>query len=193
MRHPIFLALLLLMLCGCHDPSPKAMYGVYGEEASFVSWMEGDSLAVLFVSPFMLASYAEETGLDEVQALQNLCGLSSEMVMEGTASSFALLRNLSGALVVATQDVEGKDVDDQMRLQALARGAKDLRKTSLADTLTSITGLADPFSFLESVTQVLVLDLTDLVSLDEHTDWEYLKAYLESYIEEVKRFQRRSF
>jgi hypothetical protein len=182
----------VLVVTGCKVEPVQAFYGVYADACAVVSWKERESLAVLILPLDLVEGYAGYTQLETGMALEHLIGLPAIQTWESTSQALSQARDLTTTLACTTTAKSRDEVDDQSRVEALVGGAGYLRKTGLADTLIAITGFSDPFSLLSGIRQVSVYDLRAAFTLPKAIDWKYVESYLNLYVEEVLRYQRRS-
>ena len=189
----LIILVVLLLFSGCADTSVKTYFATYEEAAFVVGFVQEKSLMVL-VLPQSLLEKARIGTISTLTAVEDLIGMKMDAVYEGSSDRYYQMQELATTLVVNTTDIEDRNnVDGLMRLEALGRGAGYLRKTGLTDTLATVAGFEDPFDNLKEFTQFQVIDLTDVLKSEDYTDWDRFKTAFAYYVEELLRYQRRSY
>lgn len=187
----VLFLVLALMLTSCSSKPVEAAYVLSDGSSACAAWIEADHLVVLLLDSAVVDGYAAYAKLDKGVAIQHLIGLPAKQVMHVSQELLSSFKQLATTLAAASGGVQRDQVDAQMRLEALTKGAGYLRKTLLADTLASITGQDDPFGKLETVTQATVFDIRTSLAVSQNTDWQNLGLYLKCYVEELRRYQRK--
>lgn len=185
--------LFLLVSCSQGTRTSQVFYGLFEQEMALVAFEQKGRLAVVLLPPSLIESYAEHTALDASKAFVNLVGIPTNQVVEISKDIYLELQSLVTTLATATRGVDASFVDDQIRLEVLVQSAGYLRKSELADTLAQVSGLEDPLASLQTIKEVQVLDMRDVMEQNTETiDWDGVQAYLKQYLEMVKRYQQRS-
>ncbi len=178
--------LSLLLFSGCaHDPS-SAYYGLFEDEATLIAFEAGDTLFMVILPWSLVTEHAELTDRGPSEVLLELGGMEPLLVVEREGGEFARIRDLLTTLVVNTTDRTLEEVDDQSRLEALKAGAPYLRKTGLADTLSTTCPGLDSFSLLQQIEQFRVYDLRSVLEEETVVDWQQLKSHMRLYLEQVQ-------
>jgi len=186
--------LALLSLTSCKEPSLMVFCTTYEEGQSIVGFAQDKSLMLLVLPQSLVQSAINETGFSAFDAIEDLLDMPLNARFTGNTALLDQYREIATTLVVNTKGIEDRDkVDGRMRLASLSSGAGYLRKTPLKDTLASVVGFEDPFAFLKEYTQFEVFDLTNVLQTEDFTDYKRFRASFAYYVEELLRYQRRSF
>ncbi|MGH0052891.1 MAG: hypothetical protein ACQ5SW_05840 [Sphaerochaetaceae bacterium] len=186
----LFLLLIVLLFSGCTQAAPSsAYYGLYEGESALVVF-EADKTAYLVILPWsLLVGYAELQNLSPAEAVEELCGLNSLVTIERDGKDLVIVRDLLTTLVVDTTDRTRQQVDANARLEALKAGAPYLRKSGLADTLSSICPGMDMLSWLQQVQQVRAFDLSGVLDEDSLADLTQLREHISLYLEQIQTIE----
>ncbi|NCC63218.1 MAG: hypothetical protein EOM15_00995 [Spirochaetia bacterium] len=186
--------MVLLSLIGCKEPSLFVFCTTYEEGQSIVGFAQDKSLMLLVLPQSLVQTAIKDTGFSAFDAIEDLLDVPLNARFTGNAVLLDQYREIATTLVVNTKGIEDRDkVDGRMRLASLSSGAGYLRKTPLKDTLASVVGFEDPFAFLEEYTQFEVFDLTDVLQTEDFADYKRFRTSFAYYVEELLRYQRRSF
>ncbi|NCC65535.1 MAG: hypothetical protein EOM15_12850 [Spirochaetia bacterium] len=186
--------MILVSLSGCKQQAIYVLCVTYEDAASIVCFAQQERLMVLVLPQELVAAATRETGLHEFEAIEDLLPVPLNARYTSKAAYLEEYRELTTTLVVNTTEIEERSkVDGRLRLEALHQGAGYLRKTPFKDTLASVVGFEDPFAFLEEYTEFEVFDLTDVLQTEDYTDYKRFRTSFTYYVEELLRYQRRSF
>ena len=67
-------------------------------------------------------------------------------------------------------------------LSCPANQSGDLRKTPFVSTLEMLTGLHDALALLQKMKACHTYDVGQFVTIDNNTDWKFLKGYLGQWL-----------
>lgn len=194
LRWFLLLLLLLSLFPSCRKTNMQTYLASYGQAGFVTAIIQDEHLLVMLLPQKLGEVAAKQSGKTPLASLEELMGVTITMVHEGDAEKLYHLRELATTLVINTTGVENRSmVDETMMLEALRLSAGYLRKTPLTDTLASVVGFEDPLSILEKCTQILVIDLTDVLNVYDYTDWNKFQDSFNHYMRELLDYQRRSF
>ncbi len=178
--------MLVLLVAGCaHDPS-QAYYGLFEDEAALIAFETGDTLFLVILPWSVVTVHADQTGNSPSEILLELGGMEPLMVVEGEGEALARIRELLTTLAVDTTDRTSEEVDGQARLEALKASAPYLRKSGLADTLSTTSPGLDTFSLLQQIERFRVYDLRSVLEEEPVVDWQQLKSHMRLYLEQIQ-------
>lgn len=183
----VIVCICSLLAVGCRDKDPTVYYGLYDGYEAILAFEKEDTLFVV-VLPWSLLERDQEQSAE--QMLQQLSGMESDHVINGTGESLQALRSLLTTLVVDTTNMPYDQVDIQARIEALKQGASYLRKTGLADTLSTVFPDLDVLAVLQRVEQVSAYDLRGPWDETTLVDWQQLKSHMQLYLGQIQRLQR---
>jgi len=178
--------MVVLLFAGCaHDPS-DAYYGLFEDEAALIAFETGDTLFLVILPWSVVENQADGSGNTPSRLLMELGGLDPLVVVEGQGEELSRIRSLLTTLVVDTTDRTREEVDGQAMLEALKAGAPYLRKSGLADTLSTTCPGLDPFLLLQRIEQFRVYDLRSVLEEEMVVDWQQLKSHMGLYLEQIQ-------
>lgn len=191
------------MLVSCsHEYSPTCWYGWYGDEAVLlVDDGSGKNLAVVSIPATVVTGYqtylatnGQEATLE--QTLVTLCGIPAAGFFGGASADLIQLRGLLDSLAIETGVSMTNTPTATQRIQALVSYAKPLRKTAMVDTLGKLMGLETSvdglLAKLEHVTACAGYDAGAFMTIDNTTDWERTRNWLELWLRQVLASVQRS-
>ncbi|MFA6695888.1 MAG: hypothetical protein WCR85_04600 [Sphaerochaeta sp.] len=182
----LLLIMVVLLFAGCaHDPS-DAYYGLFEDEAALIAFETGDTLFLVILPWSVVENQADGSGNTPSRLLMELGGLDPLVVVEGQGEELSRIRSLLTTLVVDTTDRTREEVDGQAMLEALKAGVPYLRKSGLADTLSTTCPGLDPFLLLQRIEQFRVYDLRSVLEEEMVVDWQQLKSHMGLYLEQIQ-------
>lgn len=188
MRRTVVLlfSLVVLLFAGCAHDSSEAYYGLFEDEAALIAFEEEGTLFLVILPWSVVRNQADTSGSPPSRVLMELGGFDPLIVVEGQGEELSRIRALLTTLVVDTTDYTREEVDGQARLEALKAGAPYLRKSGLADTLSTTCPGLDPFSLLQQMEQFRVYDLRSVLEEEIVVDWQQLKSHMGLYLEQIQ-------
>ncbi len=178
--------MVVLMFSGCAHDSSEAYYGLFEDEAALIAF-EDEGMLFLVILPWsVVINQADGSGNTPSSLLMELGGMEPLVVVEGQGEELSRIRSLLTTLAVNTTDRAREEVDGQAMLEALKAGAPYLRKSGLADTLSTICPGLDPFLLLQRMEQFRVYDLRSVLEEEMVVDWQQLKSHMGLYLEQIK-------
>ncbi|WP_319758334.1 hypothetical protein [uncultured Sphaerochaeta sp.] len=182
----LLFSMVVLMFSGCAHDSSEAYYGLFEDEAALIAF-EDEGMLFLVILPWsVVINQADGSGNTPSSLLMELGGMEPLVVVEGQGEELSRIRSLLTTLAVNTTDRAREEVDGQAMLEALKAGAPYLRKSGLADTLSTICPGLDPFLLLQRMEQFRVYDLRSVLEEEMVVDWQQLKSHMGLYLEQIK-------
>ena len=178
--------MVVLLFAGCTHDSSEAYYGLFEDEAALIAFEDKGTLFIVFLPWSVVKKQADGSGSSPTRVLMELGGLDPLIVVEGQGEELSRIRSLLTTLVVDTTDRTCEEVDVQARLEALKAGAPYLRKSGLADTLSTTCPGLDPFLLLQRMKQFRVYDLRSVLEEAMVVDWQQLKSHMGLYLEQIQ-------
>jgi hypothetical protein len=182
----LLLSLVVLLFAGCAHDAPEAYYGLFEDEAALIAFEKEETLFLVILPWSMVENQAGKSGSPPSSLLMELGGLDPLIVVEGQGEELARIRALLTTLVVDTSDRTREEVDGQAMLEALKAGAPYLRKSGLADTLSTTCPGLDPFLLLQRIEKFRVYDLRNVLEEEMVVDWQQLKSHMGLYLEQIQ-------
>ena len=182
----LLLSLVVLLFAGCAHDSSEAYYGLFEDEAALIAFEDKGTLFVVILPWSVVKNQADGSGNTFSRVLMDLGGMEPLIVVEGQGEELSEIWSLLTTLVVDTTDRTREEVDGQAMLVALKAGAPYLRKSGLADTLSTTCPGLDPFSLLQQMEQFRVYDLRSVLEEEIVVDWQQLKSHMGLYLEQIQ-------
>jgi hypothetical protein len=151
-----------------------------------IAFEKEETLFLVILPWSMVENQAGKSGSPPSSLLMELGGLDPLIVVEGQGEELARIRALLTTLVVDTSDRTREEVDGQAMLEALKAGAPYLRKSGLADTLSTTCPGLDPFLLLQRIEKFRVYDLRNVLEEEMVVDWQQLKSHMGLYLEQIQ-------
>nr|WP_319472420.1 hypothetical protein [uncultured Sphaerochaeta sp.] len=180
------LIMVVLLFAGCAHDSSEAYYGLFEDEAALIAFEDKGTLFLVILPWSVVKDQVDKSGSPPSRLLMELGGMDPLIVVEGEGEELSRIRSLLTTLVVDTTDLTREEVDGQARLEALKAGAPYLRKSGLADTLSTTCPGLDPFLLLQRIERFRVYDIRRVLEEEMVVDWQQLKSHMGLYLEQIQ-------